>query len=363
MPSHVAHLVFAEQVRDSLPGHLQPQLTADSYNFFVLGAQGPDLFYHNRRRKPSGLEYGARLHRYGYGTAAGAMLRYLLEPRPRDVNLEAYLFGFITHVFLDRAVHPYINYFAGWFDPKREETLRWRGAHAYFERLVDVVILRRYRNCGFEAYDFFSRADAGEEAPRQLVELLAHGLKQAIPRASKDEHLHTRIEHAYLDARGFYQYTNRTLEQFLAEELRHSTNMTPAELRRSALLHPAHPPTEIDPANESRRPWLHPCSSEPWYTFTLWELMEKAEENALPAATLMASALAEREAAPSRPQHSATGAGTALSELIGDMNLSDGRPGTRPCPKRYSAPLPLMEQLENYISAVTNDLISSRQAD
>jgi len=363
MPSHVAHLIFAEQVRESLPSQIQPKLTAEAYHYFVLGAQGPDLFYHNRRRKPSGLEYGARLHRFGYGSAAGAMLRYLLEHSTPNLNLEAYLFGFVTHVFLDRSVHPYINYFAGWFDPRRDETLQWRGAHAYLERLIDVAMLRRFRNCGFEAYDFFSRVDAGQQPPQQLVELLAYGLKQAIPRAPKDKSLHTRIEHAYLDARGFYLYTNRTLEQYLAEELPHPTNMSPTELRRSALLHPRQAPAEMDPANESRRPWLHPCSPEPWYTDTLWELLDSARENALPAAAFLADAVAGSHVSTAVAGQSSADAAATLSELIGDMNLSDGRPGTRPCPKRFNDPLPLMQQLQDYISAVTNDLISSRPAD
>ncbi|MCA1753439.1 MAG: zinc dependent phospholipase C family protein [Spirochaeta sp.] len=363
MPSHVAHLIFAEQVRNSLPNNLQPSITNESYHFFTLGAQGPDMFYHNRRRKPSGLEYGARLHRHGYGTASGAMARYMLEQRCPNTNLAAYLFGFVTHVFLDRAIHPYINFFAGWFDPRREETLRWRGAHAYFERLIDVVILRRFRNCGFESYDFFSRVDVGEHIPTELVELLAYGLKQAVPRASKDEKLHTRIEHAYLDARGFYLYTNRTLEQYLAEEPQHPPNMSPTELRRSALLHPAQPPAELDPANESRRPWLHPCFSEPWYTSTLWELLDNAVAAALPATSFLASALSEQHAETTHQIPDAVRTATTLSELIGDMNLSDGQPGTRPCPKLFSEPLPLMEQLESYINVVTNDPISNQQAD
>lgn len=351
MPSHVAHLVFAEQVRDSLPPPLQAALSNRQYCYLALGAQGPDIFYHNRRRKPSGLEYGTRLHRYGYGSAVAGMLQRLLGMEEEARELALYLFGFLTHAFLDRAAHPYINYTAGWYDPADSKSAGRRGAHAYLERLIDVEVLRRFRNCGFEQYNFFARVDAGERPPPQLVRLIAAGLRQAVPRAAADQHLLTRIEHAYLDARGFYSYTNRTLEQFLAEELPEQSSL---ELRRCALLHPARVPHTLDPANESRRPWLHPCSSEPTYTSTLWELMEDARRAAEPAARYALELIQAK--APPEAAH-------GIVTLVGELNLSDGRPGTRPCPKRFSRPLPLMEHLREQVSAATSGRILSRLPD
>ena len=119
MASHVAHLLFAEESATQAGQELDRK---DSY--YVLGAQGPDLFLHSQRRKPRGIQYGGLLHRKGFASFAASLAVGSSEA-------QRYAAGFITHVVLDRGSHPFINYFAGWWDRGRPETRRYQHMHPF----------------------------------------------------------------------------------------------------------------------------------------------------------------------------------------------------------------------------------------
>ena len=76
MPSQLAHMLLAEEACGLAFGSPSAFRDAPAHPFLVLGAQGPDIFYHNRRRKPSGLHFGALIHRKGYGRLTAAMVEY-----------------------------------------------------------------------------------------------------------------------------------------------------------------------------------------------------------------------------------------------------------------------------------------------
>ena len=76
MPSQILHTLFGEDViaeiyrsigsRFGLVADKAREKILGSYRAaFTLGCQGPDLFYHNQRSRPVGLEYGTLLHRRG----------------------------------------------------------------------------------------------------------------------------------------------------------------------------------------------------------------------------------------------------------------------------------------------------------
>ncbi len=140
MPSHISHALFAEDVIASVfgPDHFRRHLNA-----MTFGAQGPDLFYHTRRTRPSCVMFGSLIHKKGYGTLAANMARSVLTSQETiDSNSAAYLLGFTTHAFLDRKLHPYINYRAGWVEDGQADTEKYRHSHVFLERIIDVLLLR-----------------------------------------------------------------------------------------------------------------------------------------------------------------------------------------------------------------------------
>jgi hypothetical protein len=330
MPSQITHALFAE---DTLPPRLRQRLKDRTFRgWLVLGAQGPDLFYHNQRRKPRSIQYGTLLHRHGYGYLVEAMLQEVLKRgQGYDGSLAAYIYGFAGHAVLDRALHPYINFRAGRPVAGRPETEKLRSMHAFLERLVDVALLRKLRGIHPNEYDFYGTieplADGGGDVWKPFM---YHAMAAALTRAAEDKRLEERVENTWLDAFGYYEFTRNVDKSFLEEGLRRQEAglMRPQWL---SIIHPPNIPADLDVLNLEGHQWLHPCSSKRVSTMSIPEMYEEAAGRAGEIVDRIARWMETRTAGP----------GDAAVSLVGDYNLSDGRPRRRPCRPRHMDPLPL----------------------
>ncbi|MFP4637044.1 MAG: hypothetical protein ACLFM6_01255 [Spirochaetaceae bacterium] len=243
-----------------------------------------------------------------------------------------YVTGWALHAVLDRVLHPYINYFSE--PPDRRAFPR---AHAFFERIVDVLLVRRRRGYEASTVDFDRLTDCGPEIPEDLQAMLAAGMRDAFERARTDDQLHPRLQNAYADARDFYRFTNtsgpETLEGAL---LRAETDRRRRAL--IALLHPLELPSGYDFANEGHAPWSHPCDEHEVRTTSLFELFDEAVDRGRRLAHGIHAGWEQRI-----PLFDAQtdAASPSVEALVGNHNLSDDR--LLPCTKTCSDPFPLLE--------------------
>ena len=331
MPSQIAHLVFAvEAISRGLADLTVPVESP----WLGLGAQGPDIFYHNRRRRPSALGYGALLHRRGYGAAVAAMAESARERAVRlESSLGAFVLAFATHAILDREFHPFINYRAGWgASAPRVATDPPFQLHPWLERALDVIILHRRWNQSPQTLDVLARLDCGPDLPAPIAHAYCRALHAVSPASRTDAHLALRLRNAYHDAIGFYGATNLvTLERY--EEFLQSDEPVGRRARWISLLHPPVLPEALDLANDSHLPWFNPCDVENPSHDSIEELWERAMREAISMVCAIAAAW--------RHGVSASDAAAAISHAVGDRNLSDGRTIGRPCRKRNCSLLPL----------------------
>ena len=344
MPSHITHLLFAEDTcsRAGLAVMTEPSQRSS----LVLGAQGPDIFYHNQRRKPSGLTYGPLMHRHGYGTAVAHMTR-----RARQLGLPpeswagAWIVGFATHAILDRYTHPYINYFSGWVEPGDPHTEQFRSMHPFLERLIDVTLLQRTRGIHPNDLGFFDIVNCGPEPPRPWLDLMIAALSGAYQRAARDSDLASRLTSAYLDTMGYYHFTNFVDGGHLAEALGREER---GEIgtRWLSIVHPPNVPDDVDVLNLRGTVWRHPCSSREERTESLLDLYEAALEESVRTVRVIMDAwrvaAGPGAAGPAAAEPNADFS-SAVEHAVANWNLSDGRPAERACRKKYAAPLPLGE--------------------
>ncbi len=284
MPAHFSHLLFAEDaLREATP--CAEVLLERAGNLFRLGAQGPDIFYHNQRTRPLALRYGSLIHRRGFGTLVAHMAATVVATAHRtgapDMEQAAYLLGFATHAALDRAAHPYIICRAGWVRHQEHATHRYRRCHTLLERLLDVAALRALRAQELEEFDFLPYVSCGEQLPYPTLKMLVKGINSAYPTASFKSRNRRRIENAYADSMRFYRLTdhrnlrlrNRAVELDRRDEFRH---------RRCAVFHFSDLGSDLDPANLSHRPWPHPCNPEVVSDESYLDLMAGARATLVP---------------------------------------------------------------------------------
>jgi hypothetical protein len=287
MPSQILHTLFGEDVISAMYPALRSRfgvvaekalkkIQVDYPAPFILGCQGPDIFYHSQMTRPVALEYGTLLHRRGYGIFTATLLKMALpDPPPSEEDIRmlrrekainalgAYALGFMTHALLDRLAHPYIVYKSGLAFPVRTETGRspslGKNAHAFLERIIDVLMLDHLRGRPISSWDQEALlASVCETPPQGLKELLARALIAAFPeRAGGDRKLRERMENTFLDCTTFYRYTNPRKTSIYDEAYNGETSAWIQEIPLP-YLYPENLPGNIDYLNVNRRTWFYP---------------------------------------------------------------------------------------------------------
>jgi len=301
---------------------------------FRFGAQGPDFFYHNQRTRPTGLKYGVSAHREGYGRLVSAMIREQRHLGEKGgPELEAYILGFVTHAYLDRGTHPFINYFSGWVDPARPETQVYYRCHVFMERILDILMLRLRRAQEVATFSLPESLSCGPGLPYGILKTLLKALNAAYPRMRYKSRDRLRIENAYQDSLSFYSFTDPADPQFRPLAVAHDRKDGGAK-RRLALFHPYHLPDRVDFLNLRGRTWCHPCREDWVYSDSFPELYEQALERTVPALRRVAELLAGK------------GDPAAAEPLLGNESLGTGLPWKETPRMRFSDPLPLAEILD-----------------
>jgi hypothetical protein len=338
VPSQILHILFGEDLLAALDRAFSRRPVPDACRpAFALGCQGPDIFYHSQTSRPVGLEYGTLLHRRGYGSFVAALFDLALPQGAAPGELAAYAWGFATHALLDRACHPYIVYKTARFDRGRKPNL-----HAFFERILDVLMLEELRGKPVAAWDQDSLARSCGDPPRGLRDLLAEALRRTFPeRAGRDGRLALRIDNALRDSAGFYRHTDPGKTSFLRPT---GTPQEQAALQRRiageaplAYIYPEALPRDIDFLNRDHRTWQYPLAEGDRDARSFPELYARTLETALDTLGPLATA------------HPTTGSpppGETSARRIGNGGLSIQDREGKPCPATRSEPLPLERVLE-----------------
>ena len=367
MPSQVLHTLFGEDVTAEIYRRMAPRMgiAADralekiqvSYRkAFALGCQGPDIFYHSQKRRPVGLEYGTLLHRRGSGIFTSGLLKMGLPgpsirtrkgqaQRSPGLNIDSslpemeintlgvYALGFMTHAILDRLTHPFIVYKSGSYSPSRTGTPRFSGFHAFFERIIDVLMLKHLRGIEISSWDQEGLlAETCEIPPIGLRVLLVSALILAFPeRAGKDEKLSRRVDNTFLDCAAFYYLTAPV------NTTRQNLSSAPS-VRREHLpyIFPEELPAHIDFLNLEHRPWYYPAGEEKEDIRSFPEIYAGAVDAAADTLSGIIGRYLEEGFFPIKE----------AAQAIGNGGLSIVDEAGFPCAPTRTDPLPLDEVLE-----------------
>ncbi|MBT2293332.1 zinc dependent phospholipase C family protein [Paenibacillus albidus] len=141
MPNIWMHLEFGQKLAEEFREQL-PWLTGMERrrSLYLLGCQGPDfLLYHSFlpwRHNLRAVHLGDLMHSRHCGPVLLSFWqRTLTLPASERNDAQLYFLGFITHHLLDRNLHPYINWKAGYTGRN----------HQRFEIMLDTVFMNRLK--------------------------------------------------------------------------------------------------------------------------------------------------------------------------------------------------------------------------
>lgn len=139
MPASITHELIAEEATDLLPAGAK-KVVSHAFGYYILGAQGPDLFFFYKPLSRRTENLGKRLHRrqvYDFFTA-------LMKALPDFTGEEfekclAYALGFCSHLAADVIFHPFVyNYLA--------QNVTKKHTHQRIENDWDVYFLRELKS-------------------------------------------------------------------------------------------------------------------------------------------------------------------------------------------------------------------------
>jgi hypothetical protein len=253
--------------------------------------------------------------------------------------------GFATHGALDRAAHPYIVHGSGWTEQGKPETDRFRGCHAFLERILDTLLWERRTGTAVSAFDVRTRLIPPGDFPPEFAARMTAALRRAYPsETAGDPRLPVRIANALADTRRFLLLTNPAQTSRKAdgsgtdpESLRHLRG--PHGMRIVSVLYPETFDRGVDWASERGRTWVHPCGGEPERRESFFELCEAAESEAAGLLGLVLEGIRSRSVPP------------GLAEAAGNGTLNVGDSEGRPARPRFKDPLPLPEAMARELGA------------
>jgi hypothetical protein len=267
MPAAPNHIDFAEDCLARRTAARLPSFPESLHGIILTGAQGSDPFYvYGRlpwRKRPRREQVSALADIIHGGNPADVFARLVnlvaASPEERREPLAAYLYGFMLHYLLDRAVHPYV-YFRTGFDAEGQPTGIYSMDHLRFETALASVLTSR-RKAGKRAG--YARTPVADSTTLAAVgELFAAAFPGQVeagdfPAAWKDFVLVRRL---IRDPRGI---KGTVLDFFGVKTV------------FRAMMRPDRPSIgdKIDYANELHTVWLRPADGAPSVAsvMALWE--------------------------------------------------------------------------------------------
>ncbi|HEY4600064.1 MAG TPA: zinc dependent phospholipase C family protein [Cerasibacillus sp.] len=170
MPNIWTHILFCEDVVDTINNTRQVYFTSE--RVMKLGAQGPDpFFYYNFWpwfKDGPVQEIGTLIHTKRCGPF---LIDLITTAKEMDDNVQAFVFGFITHHILDRHTHPYIHYRAG-----------YKGSnHQRLEIIIDTLMMDKYHHLKTWKSPVNNEINVGFSMPKAIVSLLHETIHKHYP--------------------------------------------------------------------------------------------------------------------------------------------------------------------------------------
>ncbi|WP_310829255.1 zinc dependent phospholipase C family protein [Paenibacillus pedocola] len=262
MPNIWMHLEYGKQLAEEFKNEFPFLEDVETCpELYQLGCQGPDfLLYHSFlpwKKENRALRLGDLMHTENCGPVLIEFWKRAISLPSADLkNVQQYFLGFLTHHLLDRNLHPYINWKAGY---KHRD-------HQRFEIVLDTVFMKRLKGIDTWRHSVWKKINVGSHLPLPIHTILHETAAVWYPDTKKlpaemwhEAYLDMLLAHKCLyDPRGW----KKSLLWGKARRL-FSQQLSPAE-------------EKLDYLNEKHGQWRHSALYSEVRTESVWELWEEA---------------------------------------------------------------------------------------
>ncbi|KWX71285.1 zinc dependent phospholipase C family protein [Paenibacillus jilunlii] len=262
MPNIWMHLEYGQQLADEFSRDFP--FLAERKNrpeLYHLGCQGPDfLLYHSFlpwKKDTRAIRLGDLMHTENCGPVLiDFWQRALALPSGELREAQQYFLGFLTHHLLDRNLHPYINWKAGY---------KHRN-HQRFEIVLDTLFMKRLKQLDTWRHAAWKKINVGSRLPFPIHTILRETASDWYPESRRlpseiwhEAYLDMILAHKWLyDPKGW----KKSLLRGKARRL-FSQQLSPAE-------------EKLDYLNEKHGEWRHSALYSEVRTESVWDLWEEA---------------------------------------------------------------------------------------
>ncbi|MBN2852672.1 MAG: zinc dependent phospholipase C family protein, partial [Clostridia bacterium] len=148
MPDLLTHTIFSRLVRNEVKSVIVKSSIERHMNLFQLGAQGPDFFFYYKPLSPFSRKIsniGRMMHDKSTATFFLGAVKEIEKTKTDSEQFFVYLLGFLCHFYLDKNVHPYVDYVDkhGVWDFNGQLS---KMTHYYLEYTIDTRLWKEYEN-------------------------------------------------------------------------------------------------------------------------------------------------------------------------------------------------------------------------
>ena len=269
MPDYILHIEIGEEILKKVSFN---DILNKYYANYILGLQGPDLFFYRaffpgingRLSKILGkLLHNEKSSVWSY--LALNSLKYLENKDEKD-EFFSYFIGFFTHLFTDYYFHPYIKY-----RTEIEYNHRRLWIHKRFEMDIDCAYVK-YKSNNFSPLPYIKKLMILKDFPKNLAKFLAFLLKDAYDISFPICCIASTFHSSYKLMKFVISFAENPGP--IRKYIIHPVVFT-FLLRGKYINFLTHPKKEVfdDPLNLKHCPWIHPLTKEE-FTFSLLDIKE-----------------------------------------------------------------------------------------
>lgn len=280
MPDIITHVLFGCDMLNELEKSSWKSAIENNKRLFLLGCQGPDIFFYNDFlpwvKNKRGPKIGDLMHLEKTGDFFIKGIKYIEEnwKDKKDIELLfVYLAGFMCHFALDRNAHPFIFYFTGEYDKDRVETHKYKGFHKRLEQAIDVILLWEKRSMEAYKYPVFKKIDVGASLPKVVTDFYNYIFKELFnfevnDDVANDSYKDTKkVFRVLFDPIGYKKILLAFVDLIFKDKVIYKDMVYPKNIDNT-----------LDYMNKDHVKWVHPCNEDEEFCHSFYDLYDRGLE-------------------------------------------------------------------------------------